>query len=98
MQNLPKVTLPEDQHPVGEFCSDGSYKPLGVAVRSRAAWRDLQHADACVGQYRIERGGELAGSIPNEELELSSPLAELTDEVAGFVVWSMHRPDSWSRR
>jgi hypothetical protein len=64
MPNLPKVTLPEDQHPVGEFCSDGSYKPLGVAIRSRAAWRDLHHADACVGQHRIERGGELAGSIP----------------------------------
>ena len=80
-----QVPLTEDQHAVGEFGSGGQHEPLGKAVRPRAARRNLHHSDAHVGQDRIEGRGELAGSIANEEPELSDPVTKVPAKVAGLL-------------
>ena len=38
-----EVSLPEDQHPVGEFGADGQHEAFGEAVRLRTPRRDLDH-------------------------------------------------------
>jgi hypothetical protein len=49
-----QVSLAEDQHTVGEFGSEGAYESFGEAVRSWAAWRNLDHGDAGVGEDGVE--------------------------------------------
>jgi len=67
-----QVSLPEDQHVVGEFGSGGEHEPLGEAVCPRATRRDLHDRDACIGQDRIERRGELAVNWQHQHrIELS---------------------------
>jgi hypothetical protein len=82
-QDVPKVALAEDEHPVGELGTGGEHEPFGVGVHARTAGGDLEDLDARVGQDRIERGGELAGPIPDEESERLRASAEV-EEVA---VW-----------
>jgi len=62
------VSLAEDQHSVGELGSDGSYEPLGEAVRLRAARRNLHHRDVRVGQDSVERRHELTGSVSDAQM------------------------------
>jgi hypothetical protein len=80
-----QVSLPEDQHAVGEFGSGGQHEPLGEAVRPRAARRNLHYRDAHVGQDRVERCGGLAGSIADEEPELGGAVTKVQDKVAGLL-------------
>jgi hypothetical protein len=49
-----KMSLAEDQYPVGEFGSEGSDESLGEAVRLRAAGWDLDDVDARVGEDHVE--------------------------------------------
>jgi hypothetical protein len=79
------VPLAEDQHPVGEFGSDGQHDAFGEAVRPRATRRDLDHLNARIRQHRIERGRELTGPIADQELEPGNTLAEVHHEVAGLL-------------
>jgi hypothetical protein len=76
-----QVPLVEDQHAVREFGSKGADEPFGDTVRARAARRNPDHADAHIGQDGIEGRGELAGPIPDEELELGEAIAEIPHEV-----------------
>ncbi|NGY66483.1 hypothetical protein G7043_47145 [Lentzea sp. NEAU-D13] len=48
------MTLVDDEQSVGELASDGADESFGVAVGSRAPWRDLHDVDAGVGQDRVE--------------------------------------------
>ena len=68
-QDPAEVPLAEDQHAVGQLGADGQHEALGEAVRPRTARRDLDHLDTGIGQYRVERGRELAGAIADEEPE-----------------------------
>jgi hypothetical protein len=52
----------------------------------RAPRWDLDHLDNCIGQHRVERGRELSGSVPDEELEPRDVFAEVHHEVAGCCV------------
>src|SRR4051794_6323764 len=74
-QHPAEVSLPEDQHPVGQLGADGQHEALGEAVRRRTPWRDLDHVDAGIRQYRVERGCEMSGSIADEEPEPPDVLA-----------------------
>jgi hypothetical protein len=65
-----QVPLTEDQHAVGEFGSDRTHEPFRETGRPRAARKNLDHADADIGQDRIKRRCELAGAVPDEEPEL----------------------------
>jgi hypothetical protein len=84
-KHLAKVPLAEDQHAVGEFGANGQYEAFGEAVRPRTPWRDLDHLDARIGQYRVERGRELSGPVAGEEPDRPDVLAEVHDEVAGLL-------------
>jgi hypothetical protein len=79
------VSLPEDQHPVGDLGADGQHEAFGEAVRPRTARRDLDHLDTRVRHYRVERRRELTGPIADEEPKLSDMLAEVHHEVAGLL-------------
>ncbi|GAB2968907.1 hypothetical protein GCM10027184_17390 [Saccharothrix stipae] len=57
----------EDEQSVGGFASYGSDEPFGVGVGSRTPWRRLHDLDACAGETRVERGGELVGSVAGED-------------------------------
>jgi hypothetical protein len=46
---------------------------------------DLAHGDAGIGQDRVERGGELPASIPDQEPEPVGPLAQVHEQVAGLL-------------
>jgi hypothetical protein len=61
-----KMSLAEDQYPVGEFGSDGSYESFSEAVRLWTLGWDLHDADTGVGEDGVEGRRELAGSIPYE--------------------------------
>jgi len=56
-----EMSLSEDQHSVGELGAHSQYEPFGVAVRSRAPWRDLDHLDARIREHRVERACVLPG-------------------------------------
>jgi hypothetical protein len=55
------------------------------AVRPRAPWRNPDHVDVHIGQDSIERRGELAGPVSDEEPELGGALAEIHHEVADLL-------------
>ncbi|CCH32801.1 hypothetical protein ABZ816_30905 [Actinosynnema sp. NPDC047251] len=59
----------EDEQAGGGFASDGADEPFGVGVGSWTPWWDLHYLDVGVGEDRIERGGELTGTVAEEELE-----------------------------
>jgi hypothetical protein len=79
------VTFAEDQDAVGEFGSGGADEAFGEAVRSRASRWDLHGVDAVTCQDGLERGGELAGSVADEEAEGSGAFVEVHQQVAGLL-------------
>ena len=50
-----KMSLAEDQYPVGEFGSDGSYESFSEAVRLWTLGWDLHDADTGVGEDGVKR-------------------------------------------
>jgi hypothetical protein len=79
------MSLPEDEHSVGDLGSGGQHESFGEAVRPRTPRRDLDHLDARVRQDRVERRRELPGAIADEEPELGGMVAEVHDEVTGLL-------------
>ena len=80
-----QVSLTEDQHPVGDFGTDGQHEALGEAVRPGTPRRDLHHLNARTGQDRVERCRELSGPITDEEPEPGGVFTDVHDEVAGLL-------------
>jgi hypothetical protein len=96
-ENGPQVSFTEDQDAVGEFGSDGQDVAFDEAVRSRTSRPNLHGLYACVGRDCVERGGELARSVADEDPEdrcgRRSPSAG-----CGLVVWSRLRSGGWRSR
>jgi hypothetical protein len=67
-QRLPKVVLVDDQHPVEEFPARGAGDLLADRVRCGRPRRAGQDADALGREHGVERAGELACAIPDQEL------------------------------
>ncbi len=84
-EHCTQVPPVEDQHAVGEFGSDRVHEPFGKTVRPRATWRNPDHADAHIGQDRIERCGELAGPVADEEPELGDAIVKIHHQVADLL-------------
>jgi hypothetical protein len=80
-----QVPLAEDQHAIGEFGSEGADEPFGETVRPWATRRTPDHADAHIGQDSVERCGELASPIPEEERELGDAIAKIHDQVPDLL-------------
>jgi hypothetical protein len=80
-----KVPLAEDQDAVGELGSGGQDEAFGEAVRSRTARRDLHGVDPGAGQDGVERCGELAGAVADEEPEGVGAVVEVHEQIAGLL-------------
>jgi hypothetical protein len=87
------VPLTEDQRAVGEFGSEGSHEPFGETVRPGATRWNPDHADAHIGQDRVERRCELAGPVADEEPELvtRSPRSMIKLRIC----WVVHVPSGF---
>jgi hypothetical protein len=71
------VVSVDDEQPVGDLASDGADEPLGIAGGSRTPWRDLHDLDTGVGEDGVERSGDLAGPVADQEPEVSGPTTEV---------------------
>jgi hypothetical protein len=87
----PQVPLTEDQDPVGEFGSGGQHESFGEAVRPWTPRRDLHGVDPGVSHDSIERGGELTGSVADEEAECGGALAKICECRCGAPGWRTSR-------
>jgi hypothetical protein len=77
VQHCSQVVFFDDEQAVGDFPSDGSDEPFGVSVGSWTPWWDLHDLDAGGGEDCVGRGGELAGSVSDEEPEVVCPVSEV---------------------
>jgi hypothetical protein len=73
----PQLPFTEDQDAVGEFGSGCLYESFGEA--------DLDGVDARVGQDGVERRGELAGPVADEEPEGGGMVVEVHQQVPGLL-------------
>src|SRR6266511_1308330 len=64
-----KVLLVPDQCPVQTLGPGGAHPPLGVRVRPRRPWWDLDRLDADGGEHSVEGGGELRVPVTNQQTE-----------------------------
>jgi hypothetical protein len=69
------VPFTDDEHPVGHLGADGEDKSFRVGVGPRATRWNPARADAGIGQYSVEGGGELPSPVPDQESELVGPVA-----------------------
>jgi hypothetical protein len=76
-ENSLQVASVPNQRPVQTLGSDRTHPPLGIRVRPWRPRRDLYHVDACRGEHRIERGGELRVSIADQKPKLAGAFAEI---------------------
>ena len=84
-QDRPQMSLPEDQHPVGDLSPGGEHEPFRISVRARAAGRNLHHLDTSVGQDRVKRRGELPGPVTDQEPEAGGAITQIQQEAADLL-------------
>jgi hypothetical protein len=77
VQHCSQVVFVDDEQPVGDLAPDGADEPLGITVGSRTPWRDLHDLDTGVGEDGVERSGDLAGPVADQEPEVSGPTTEV---------------------
>ena len=68
-QHLAQMVLIDDQQPVEELASQGAYDSLADGVRFGRLRRAGQNPDAFRLEHGVERIGELACAIPDQELD-----------------------------
>jgi hypothetical protein len=95
-EGVSQVSFAEDQNAVGEFGSGCADEPFGEAVRSRTSRWDLHGFDPGAGQDSVERGGELAGAIADEEPEAGGRARRGPSAGCGPAGWSRLQSDGWS--
>src|SRR5205814_10217599 len=79
------MAFASDEHPVGALAANGAYPPLGDSVRPRRLRGRADDLDVGGGEHRIERGGELAVPIPQQEPQLIGSIAEIYQQVPGLL-------------
>ena len=89
----PQVVFAEDEDAVGEFASGGADEAFGEAVRSRTSRWDLHRMDALTSQDSVERGGELAGAVADEEPEPGGRSSRSISRLR--ACWLVHGPVGW---
>ena len=80
-----EVARSADQQMVEAFpaqCPDEAFRDR---VRPRCPDRSADDADVGAGEHGVERGGELAVPVADQELELLGAIAELHQQVAGLL-------------
>ena len=84
-QHLAQVVLIDDQQPVEELPAQGAVHPFADRVHPWSLRRAGQDPDALRGEHGVERAGELARPVPDQELDRSCSLAQVHQEVAGCL-------------
>ena len=84
-KNPLQVTATEDEHPVETFGPNGPDPSFGVGVRPRRTDRRLDHPGALRSKDLVEAGRELCVAIPDEELDGSRAICQVTHQVAGYL-------------
>jgi hypothetical protein len=79
------VLLAEDQHVVQALAAQRANEPLREFVRPRRADRRPDHPRAVPGKDFIERRGELAVPVADQEPEPPGPVAEVRKQVPGLL-------------
>src|SRR5450432_4062595 len=77
------MVLMDDQQPVEDLAAKGTDDPFADGVRSGCLRRAGKNPDALRREDGVERVSELAGAVPDQELNWSRALAEVHQEVAG---------------
>ena len=80
-----EVAMAKDEHPVEAFASDGSHPTLRVGIGSRRSNRGLNDLDALGAEHLIEAGRELCVPITDEELDGTTSISQVTDQIAGHL-------------
>src|SRR5664280_1281716 len=75
----------EDEHVVEAFVSHGSHPAFRVGVGSRRPDRCPDHPDALGAEHFVEGCCELGVPIPDQELDRSAAVHQITDQVAGHL-------------
>ncbi|HUY50383.1 MAG TPA: hypothetical protein VMV92_32530 [Streptosporangiaceae bacterium] len=68
-QHPAQMVLIDDQQPVQKLAAEGADHPLADRVRSGRLRRAAENPDSFRGEHGVEGGGELAGAVPDQELE-----------------------------
>jgi hypothetical protein len=68
-QDAFQVAAAEDQQPVETFGADGADEALGVGVRLGRAHGRAEYWDAFAAEHLVERGGELAVAVVEQEVD-----------------------------
>ena len=80
-----KLAPVKDQHPIQQLAAHSADPSFGDRVRAGRAHRGPQDPDGLVGEHSIEDAGELAVAIPDQHRELSRPVAQVHQQVAGLL-------------
>jgi len=80
-----EVTWSGDQKVIEAFPARGSDEAFCDCVRPGCPDRGADGADVGTGEDGVERGGELAVSVADQEPELVGAFAEVHEQVAGLL-------------
>jgi len=80
-----EVAMAHDEYPVEAFVAYRPHPAFGVGIGPRRSdWR-LDHPNALGAEHLVEAGGELGVPIPDQELDGSSSVHQVTHQVAGHL-------------
>jgi hypothetical protein len=79
------VSGPGDQEVVEAFPAQGTDEPFRDRVRPWCPDRGADDADVRAGEHGVERGGELAVPVADQEPEPVRSLSEVHQQVAGLL-------------
>ena len=80
-----EVPSVHDQDPVEAFAADGADPPFDEGVRAGCAYRCADRSDAFGTEHLIERRGELAVAVVDQEPDRLHPFDERLDDVARLL-------------
>jgi len=88
-----EIAMAEDRDPGQIFGPNRLYPTFseGIGLR-RSDWR-LDDSDAFEAEHLVEAGGELGVPVPDEELDRSTAVGEIANQVAGHLGSRTHRSD-----
>jgi hypothetical protein len=88
------VVLIDDQQPVEELAAQGADHPLADGVRSGCLRRTGENPDPFCLEHSVEGTGELACTIPDQELDRSRELAQIIRKLRAAGV--VHAPSGFA--
>nr|WP_250846428.1 hypothetical protein [Streptomyces violaceusniger] len=83
VNNRTQVSFTGDEEPVGAFGAGCAYPSFGKRVGPGALRRSWDDGCAVAGEDGVERGGELAVPVTDEEPGAPGPIPEVHEQVAG---------------